>query len=91
MFSEPPLSIVSADVQDLQAYLVLQHYQKKNVDGLTPPVLFCALSVLRASRDVSLRSNKKLSLVPVGCQLRPWVGRDYYYYFIFFPVAASVR
>ena len=37
------------------------------------------------SDSSSLRPKKKKSLVPVGCQLRSWVGREFilFFYFIF--------
>ena len=37
------------------------------------------------SSNYILRPKKKKSLVPVGCQLRSWVGREFilFFYFIF--------
>ena len=37
---------------------------------------------------MEVRPKKKKSLVPVGCQLRSWVGREF---ILFFPAAANDR
>jgi hypothetical protein len=38
--------------------------------------------------------EKKIILVPVGCQLRSWVGREFilfFYFILFFPAAMNDR